>query len=591
MKSPTKKSSASSFFGEGILSRIFKFLASLYLAVGTLVTLMIVLAAGTIIESRYGADPARIVIYNSPWFGAILIVLVINLACSAFDRLPWKKKHIGFVLTHLGIITILAGSLATQQLAIDGQMALEEGASEKWIALKQPVLYFYSQEFKDERQVPIKEHAFAWEGKTLLAGLKAENKKAEISLIKYYPKARATAEWGVSETGPAALKVTLQNSFLNVSEWLADEADSREVQMGPALLKLAPDFIDSTETSERPHLEITQNGKTAHINLPADAALSSEQTLDNGLKVKVLEVYEFAYVEDNVLKEGKAAEHAENPAVILEVSSNDQREKHTVFANFPDFPTVHSRPESQFGLKIRLISSHAAALEPKNELRFVVQPDGLHYQLKKGEQLEKGKVAIGKDTPTGWMDLKFRVEEFYPHAAANLNIKKLASDDQSANSTAAAQIEIRSGENSKQLWLAEGIHKTVMFEGALFEFVFARKRIPLGFEIMLKDFRVNHDPGTDKPASFESDVVVKDFTRGTTLNKTISMNQPLNYCGFKVFQAGYTPNPDGKDFSSFAIGRDPGIPIKYAGALIMVSGILLMFYTRAYSLRNEKGIK
>ena len=72
---------------------IFKFLASLQLAVGTLVTLMIVLAAGTLVESRYSADAARILVYNAPWFGLILIVLVINLACSAADRLPWQKKQ------------------------------------------------------------------------------------------------------------------------------------------------------------------------------------------------------------------------------------------------------------------------------------------------------------------------------------------------------------------------------------------------------------------------------------------------------------------------------------------------------------------
>ena len=121
-----------------------------------------------------------------------------------------------------------------------------------------------------------------------------------------------------------------------------------------------------------------------------------------------------------------------------------------------------------------------------------------------------------------------------------------------------------------------------------------------GFELTLKDFKVRHDPGTEKAAAFESDVVLKDFARGTALEKTISMNQPLEYKGFKIYQAGYsnvsasaiTSQPAEQKYNSvFAIGRDPGVPIKYTGALIMVIGILLMFYTRAYSLRNEKGLK
>ena len=63
---------------------------------------------------------------------------------------------------------------------------------------------------------------------------------------------------------------------------------------------------------------------------------------------------------------------------------------------------------------------------------------------------------------------------------------------------------------------------------------------------MLKDFRVKNDPGTERPASFESDVVLKDFSRGTSFEKTISMNQPLVYKGFQIYQAGYTPNPRGQ---------------------------------------------
>ena len=95
-KSPQKTNGASLFSGADVMRRVFKFFASLQLAVGTLIALMIVLAAGTIIESRYSADAARILVYGSPWFGLLLIVLVLNLACSAADRLPWKKKHIGF---------------------------------------------------------------------------------------------------------------------------------------------------------------------------------------------------------------------------------------------------------------------------------------------------------------------------------------------------------------------------------------------------------------------------------------------------------------------------------------------------------------
>ncbi len=603
----TKKTAGQSLFFNGQSARlIFKFFASLQLAVGTLVTLMIVLAAGTIIESRYSADAARILVYGAPWFGLILIVLVINLACSAADRLPWQKKHIGFVLTHLGIITILAGSLATQQAAVDGQIMLEEGGSGKWVTLKQPMLYLYSQGFKEERMLSFKEHAFKWKGREKIAELKTEGKRAEIAVTQFWPKTESETKWVSAQEGPAAVQVTLHNQQMNVTQWIADEALSREISVGPAILKFASDFIQpAANVNDKPYLEIQRGDEKLQIPVPEKSALPYEKVFENGLSVKITELYGYAYVEENILKEGSAAEHAANPAAVLQISSaaapgkDDasgqgqpaQTERHTVFANFPDFPTVHGRPDSQLGLTVQYRRPNSGSKGESHELRFVATPGGIQYQIQTGTKLQQGPVEMGKEISTGWMDLQFRVEQALPHAASDLNVIPLEDDDKREAAYGAVEIEIKTEASSKKFWVVEGVHKSVIIDGGLFEIIFGRRQLGLGFELALKDFRVKNDPGTNKPASFESDVVLKDFARGVSLEKTISMNQPLTYRGFKIYQAGYTPNPGGKDLSVFAVGRDPGIPVKYAGALIMVGGILLMFYTRPYSLRNEKGLQ
>src|SRR5688572_7896660 len=118
----TKKAS---FFSQGPWANpLSRFLASLKLAILIFVALIVVMAAGTFIESYYGADAAKILIYQAPWFWLIFLLLGLNLAFAAFDRWPWKKKHMGFVVTHAGIILILLGAFWTAKTMIDGQIAV-----------------------------------------------------------------------------------------------------------------------------------------------------------------------------------------------------------------------------------------------------------------------------------------------------------------------------------------------------------------------------------------------------------------------------------------------------------------------------------
>ena len=56
------------------------------------------------------------------------------------------------------------------------------------------------------------------------------------------------------------------------------------------------------------------------------------------------------------------------------------------------------------------------------------------------------------------------------------------------------------------------------------------------------------------------------------------MNEPLHYEGYTVYQASYEAEPGGKYISVFSVGRDPGIWLKYSGAIVLVLGIIFMFW-------------
>lgn len=60
----------------------------------------------------------------------------------------------------------------------------------------------------------------------------------------------------------------------------------------------------------------------------------------------------------------------------------------------------------------------------------------------------------------------------------------------------------------------------------------------LPFTIELKDFRVEHYL-TGQPKSFESDLIIHDPELSEPLEKTISVNYPLTYKGYSIYQADF----------------------------------------------------
>ena len=143
---------------------VFKFFASVRLAVTLIVLLGIAFGVGTFIESYHGTHAAQVLIYRTRWLALLLMLLALNLLASALDRLPWKKKHIGFLTTHLGIILMLAGALVTQAFGIEGQVQIEEGNTEGRMTLAEPHLHVVEINSGHTWVFPLEQHVFPWPG-------------------------------------------------------------------------------------------------------------------------------------------------------------------------------------------------------------------------------------------------------------------------------------------------------------------------------------------------------------------------------------------------------------------------------------------
>ena len=124
------------------MDKLIRFFSSLKLAVILLIGFVILLSIATFYESYTSTEAAQQLIYQRFWFDALLFLLALNVIGSAMIRYPWKKQQIGFVITHIGILVILLGSVVTRKYGIEGQVVLQEGEQTESVSVESPILSF-----------------------------------------------------------------------------------------------------------------------------------------------------------------------------------------------------------------------------------------------------------------------------------------------------------------------------------------------------------------------------------------------------------------------------------------------------------------
>ncbi len=124
--------------------KIIHRLASLKLAVVVILYICVVIGVGTVVESRLDAVAAKAHVYDSVWMYIGLGMLSLSLISVMVDRWPWKKRHTSFVLAHIGIITLLVGSILTMKYGLDGSMMIGTGETQRSVSVPQPQILIYA---------------------------------------------------------------------------------------------------------------------------------------------------------------------------------------------------------------------------------------------------------------------------------------------------------------------------------------------------------------------------------------------------------------------------------------------------------------
>ncbi len=607
---------------------VFRFFASLKLAVVLLAVLIIGSIVGTIYESSLDAKVARAYVYGAPWFNLWLLLLAANLAGAAFSRWPWKKHHVAFLITHLGIITLLAGSLIGRIWGIEGTITLFKGeppsnrllVDQHQLRVRDTdgIVKGYPAEFINRPPTPKK----PWDLGLLAGG-------ARLRIVEYAPAIESKLNpRPVNEGGAPALHFTISTTMMNqrLESWLmADDHQHSAFNMGLATIELkrgtAPPApaADSPTASPSPAAEedieetlfafakapdehiakvmkggssgakvqLTQpeNGnkgsvvvKLAEKTWTFDVAenLGKDAPMDGSAFTLLIQNYWPDFRIDNG-KPGTLSDQPNNPAVVVTLRGKG--------VPVSAAPTAHGNTPGAAP------EMPAAGTTPPNHLTLFIAEDGsVTYDLRSRKLGNStGTLELNKPLTTGWADWQLTLDRTMPHAQEWMDFHPVTNPPATANLPDGVRIRLEQGSEISEQWIPAGWQVSVPASPADVQISYGWKQIPLPIALELVEFEVERNEGNDSPAGFKSTVRVSTQD-GQTASGQCWMNNPFNFPGewkhtwtgltYKMSQASW--NPENLGQSTIQILRDPGWLLKWIGSLLIVCGIFMLFYVKKF---------
>ena len=85
------------------------------------------LSAATLIEKAHGSTLAKVLIYYSPLFFLLQLLLITNFAAIIRRRQFLQKKRWSMLLVHFSWVVILSGAVISHLFGVEGTIHLREG--------------------------------------------------------------------------------------------------------------------------------------------------------------------------------------------------------------------------------------------------------------------------------------------------------------------------------------------------------------------------------------------------------------------------------------------------------------------------------
>ena len=589
---------------------VFRFLSSVKLAVICLATLAGTLAYGTWFNSSYGQVAVNEYVYNTKGFALLLAFLGLNILCAALIRYPWTKRQTGFLITHAGLLTVIAGSWWASRSSDEGLLGMLEGqVSNQLIRNHKPVMYLrpidpHTGKETGTYAIPFTPGSFDWPAGKYEVISKPDH-PFKLAIKKFYsasiPKTIFVPDPSGSPMIKLRPKVIPPNSKAAVEVFTTDEdrwfaVEPRGIPRvfrtaGPA--KFIFSYVDHAEIFDDFANTPADPGKegVARLIYPDKAGkpLSFEVKLDDARPGQPFALPDsdltatFVKVDHEPIESPRIQKSLGEDVIHIaqfKVKKGDGPEiKHNGYAGLPMAPTTVPDSEEKGAEPppplLHVSYFYPPVVDPKvngrfglieimgddrGRLAYRVLERGTPAKVRSSGLLKPGQeiTAFGGNSVSP-MTMTFSVEEFLQHGkeediAESVELPPSKKDD----GLGAVLAELTVGSETREVWLRKSptfdpSYRQVTFPEAMYEIAFDVDRMDLGFSLKLNDFDVGFDPGTSTASSYRSEVTLTDEAQGIK-DKPISiyMNHTLDHRGWRFFQSNYSRHVDPKT------GRETG---------------------------------
>lgn len=545
-----------------LFGRAALFLGSVRLAVPVLAFVAVALAWGTYLESTQNAKVSKAVVYGSWWFISLMALVCVSLVFAVITRYPWRRKHIGFITVHAGLLLLIAGGFWSMFGRVEGHLALQEGESGDAIEIDEDVLELVEFNAGNAHTLGVIPAPTA-PGVVNIGGV-------PVTVTSVWPNTRP--EQYVANDAPAPFRAIeiVAGADSTQSDWIGESKSPNEsAEVSGLRVQVLPDGADwkpPAAPSERPKSEYSFVVDGKEIPL-----LDEGQEILPGWTVKSIRRFKSATVAGAGLSEAEAGSEP-NPAVDVQIiDGKGTVERHTAFLKFPDM-VMTKRLEGQAKSGATL---HATPHTDVRESLVVFGP--------------VDKPQVGYVAPDG-VGRVLETPAKFP-AVFDLGSRRVTILNQYTRARPATRlVEAPTTKDRRPALVLKGtaesepvvaawkgpVPLTVPGKNVLARF--GPRMYSLPFTVRLDDFRKRDYPGTEMAMSYESDVTIARADQ-PDIKFNIFMNNPYAHSPWKVYQSGFM----GNDVSVFSVMKDPGIPLTYIGSIVLCVGIYLTFFSKTLS--------
>jgi len=127
-----------------------KKILNLFISTQATVVLLLIFAfamgVATFIEERYDTITAQLMVYNSLWFEAVMVLLAINFIGNIKRYNMFRLQKLPNLTFHLAFVMMIVGAGVTRYIGYEGMMHIREGEASNVIYTSKPYLRIYAKE-------------------------------------------------------------------------------------------------------------------------------------------------------------------------------------------------------------------------------------------------------------------------------------------------------------------------------------------------------------------------------------------------------------------------------------------------------------